>query len=139
MTSPHGSVDYSRGIPRLITGKEAFVTAEKPAHHRIDYPAFTEREDYRGHRRRQRSFVFPVLAAALVWYILYVLAASYLPAFMSTPVWGYINVGLIVGLSQFVVTFVITGIYVRYSNRKLDPSAAELRSVLEAKHEKGEA
>jgi uncharacterized membrane protein (DUF485 family) len=115
------------------------VTAEKPAHHRIDYPAFTEREDYRGHRRRQRSFVFPVLAAALLWYILYVLAASYLPKFMSTPVWGYINVGLIVGLSQFVVTFVITGIYVRYSNRKLDPSAAELRSILEAKHEKGEA
>lgn len=114
------------------------TTESKPEHHRIDYPAFLERDDYRAHRRRQRSFVWPVLVAALVWYVLYVLAASYLPKFMSIPVWGYINVGLIVGLSQFVVTFVITGIYVRYSNRKLDPSAQELRDVLEAKHEAGE-
>lgn len=115
------------------------MTAEsKPAHHRIDYPAFEEREDYRGHRRRHRSFVFPVLAAALVWYILYVLAASYLPTWMATPVWGNINVAIIVGLSQFVVTFGITAIYVRFANRKLDPSAENLRVVLEEKHEKGD-
>jgi uncharacterized membrane protein (DUF485 family) len=42
---------------------------------------------------------------------------------MSTKVWGNINIGLIMGLLQFVSTFAITGWYVSYSNRKLDPIA----------------
>ena len=50
---------------------------------------------------------------------------------MSTKVWGNINVGLILGLLQFVSTFAITGWYVSYSNRKLDPIAADIRHGIE--------
>ena len=48
------------------------------------------------------------------------------------PVAGNITVGLIFGLLQFVSTFVITTIYVRYANRHLDPAAASLRERIEA-------
>ncbi|MFI5583514.1 DUF485 domain-containing protein [Amycolatopsis sp. NPDC051758] len=82
-------------------------------------------------RRRLRSFVFPMTALFLLWYLLYVLLADYAHSFMSTKLFGNITVGLVFGLLQFVSTFVITGLYVRYANRKLDPVADEIRAQIE--------
>ena len=62
---------------------------------------------------------------------MYVLLASYAPAFMAIKVFGNINVGLIFGLLQFVSTFVITTLYVRYANRHLDPAAEKIREQIE--------
>jgi len=83
-------------------------------------------------RSKLRRFIFPMSAAFLIWYLLYVLLASYAPGFMAIKVLGNINVGLIFGLLQFVSTFLITTIYVRYANRHLDPAAASLRERIEA-------
>lgn len=82
-------------------------------------------------RSRLRRFVFPMSAAFLIWYLAYVLLASYAPGFMSIKVLGNINVGLIIGLLQFVTTFAITTLYVRYANKNLDPAAARLREKIE--------
>jgi uncharacterized membrane protein (DUF485 family) len=51
--------------------------------------------------------------------------------FMATKVWGNINIGILIGLGQFVTTFLITFIYVRFANRELDPRAADIRAELE--------
>ncbi|MHA6791971.1 DUF485 domain-containing protein [Pseudonocardia bannensis] len=83
-------------------------------------------------RSRLRRFVFPMSAAFLLWYLAYVLLASYAPGFMSIKVIGNINVGLIIGLLQFVTTFAITTIYVRYANKYLDPAAERLRTQIES-------
>jgi uncharacterized membrane protein (DUF485 family) len=40
-------------------------------------------------------------------------------------------VGLVFGLLQFVSTFLITFLYVRFADRRLDPLAAELRTEIE--------
>ena len=82
-------------------------------------------------RRRFRRFVFPMSVAFLLWYLLYVLLASYAPGFMATKLAGNITVGLVVGLLQFVSTFAITAVYVRYANRHLDPRAERLREMIE--------
>ncbi|MEU7787150.1 DUF485 domain-containing protein [Amycolatopsis sp. NPDC049159] len=82
-------------------------------------------------RRRLRVFVFPMTALFLVWYLLYVLLADYAHGFMGTKLFGNITVGLVFGLLQFVSTFVITGLYVRYANRKLDPVADSIRAEIE--------
>jgi uncharacterized membrane protein (DUF485 family) len=50
---------------------------------------------------------------------------------MAIKVWGNINVGLLIGLGQFLTTFVITGIYVRFANRELDPRAEAIRADFE--------
>jgi uncharacterized membrane protein (DUF485 family) len=50
---------------------------------------------------------------------------------MSQPVWGNINRGIVFGLLQFVSTALITWLYVRHANRKLDPLAEEIRDELE--------
>lgn len=77
-------------------------------------------------RSRLRRFVFPMSAAFLAWYLIYVLLASYAPEFMAIKLIGNINIGLIIGLMQFVSTFVITTVYVRYANNYLDPAAERL-------------
>jgi uncharacterized membrane protein (DUF485 family) len=82
-------------------------------------------------RRRFRRFVFPVTALFLAWYFLYVVLAAYAPGFMSTEVLGEINIGLILGLLQFVSTFVITMVYARWADREFDPTADRLRAHIE--------
>ena len=47
------------------------------------------------------------------------------------PVLGTINVGLVLGLLQFVSTFAIATLYVRYANTHLDPAAERLRRQVE--------
>jgi uncharacterized membrane protein (DUF485 family) len=89
-------------------------------------PDFTEL------RRRFRRFVFPMTALFLVWYFVYVLLADYAHGFMSHRIGGgNITVALVFGLLQFVSTFAITLIYVRWADRRLDPDAAKLRHQIE--------
>src|SRR5262245_15834534 len=78
-------------------------------------------------RRALRGFVFPMTAAFIVWYALYVVLSAYARGFMSTKVVGNINVALIFGLLQFVSTFLIAWLYARFASRKLDPAAEEIR------------
>lgn len=82
-------------------------------------------------RNRLRRFVFPMTALFLLWYLSYLLLGAYAHDFMATRVFGNINVGLLLGLGQFASTFLITGLYVRFANRELDPRAAAIRDYLE--------
>jgi uncharacterized membrane protein (DUF485 family) len=82
-------------------------------------------------RTRLRRFVFPMTAFFLLWYGLYVALGAFAHDFMATRVFGNVNVGLLIGLGQFLTTFLITGLYVRFANRELDPRAAAIREELE--------
>ena len=82
-------------------------------------------------RNRLRRFVFPMTAFFLLWYGLYVALGAFAHDFMATRVFGNVNVGLLIGLGQFLTTFVITGLYVRFANRELDPRAAAIREELD--------
>lgn len=82
-------------------------------------------------RSRLRRFVFPMSAAFLIWYLAYVMLASYAPEFMSIKVLGNINIGLVIGLLQFVSTFAITTLYVRYASKHIDPAAERIRHRIE--------
>jgi uncharacterized membrane protein (DUF485 family) len=88
-------------------------------------------EKFQELRRRHRSIAFPLAIAFLAWYFLFVLLADYAHGFMSHKVAGNITIGLIFGLLQFVSTFTITALYVRYANKNLDPLAEEIRHDLE--------
>jgi uncharacterized membrane protein (DUF485 family) len=96
-----------------------------------EYMAVQSSPEFQELRSRLRRFVFPMSALFLVWYTIYVLLGAFAHEFMATKVWGNINVGIIVGLSQFVSTFIITAIYVRFANRELDPRAKAIRDKLE--------
>ncbi|WP_020389042.1 DUF485 domain-containing protein [Kribbella catacumbae] len=87
--------------------------------------------DFSELRRRFRRFVFPMTGLFLAWYFLYVLLADYAPGFMSTKIGGNINIALLLGLGQFVSTFAITLLYVRWADQKFDPDAKHLRDQIE--------
>ena len=89
-------------------------------------PEFTEL------RRRFRSFAVPMTILFLAWYLLYVLLSTYAHDFMATEVFGHVNIGILMGLGQFLTTFLITTLYVRHAARSTDPIADEMRERLEA-------
>jgi uncharacterized membrane protein (DUF485 family) len=96
-----------------------------------DWEEIATRPEFQILRHRLRSFVFPMTGLFLGWYLLYVLLASYAPAFMAIKLFGNINVGLVFGLLQFVSTFLISWLYVRYATRRLDPLAGRIRADAE--------
>ena len=112
-------------------GNDALSADTSTALADVDYPAIQQSPEFQTLRRTHRSFVFPVLAACLVWYFAYVLLASYAHDFMSTPVFGSINVAILLGLAQVVTTFAVTTWYVSYANKELDPIAEEIRDEIE--------
>ncbi len=110
---------HEEQLPPPTPRKQYYLTAQQSA-------------GFQDLRRRYRRWVIPVTVASLAWYFLFVLLAAYAPGFMSQPVVGNINVGLVMGLLQFVTTFVVTTLYVRYADRVLDPASARIREEMES-------
>jgi uncharacterized membrane protein (DUF485 family) len=86
---------------------------------------------FRDLRGRYHRFIFPMGAAFLIWYFLLMYLAGWHRAWMATPVWGAINIGMIFALSEFATTFGIAFIYTRYADRNIDPGRHELRAEVE--------
>ncbi|MEU0384074.1 DUF485 domain-containing protein [Streptomyces chartreusis] len=82
-------------------------------------------------RRSYRSFAFPLTVAFIAWYLLYVLLSNYAGGFMGTKLFGNINVALILGVAQFITTFLIAWWYSRHAAAKLDPKAEAIKSRME--------
>lgn len=84
-------------------------------------------------RSRFRKFVFPMTAAFLAWFLLYVLLSAFGRGFMDAKVVGRLNVAFFFGILQFVSTFAIAWFYSRFADDRLDPLSSELRTELEGK------
>lgn len=83
-------------------------------------------------RRRFQRLVFPLVAAFLAWYFLYVVCATYANDFMAEELVGRINVGLVFGLLQFVSTFGIAYLYAKRAETEIDGRSTALRERWEA-------
>ena len=90
------------------------------------YLAMQESAEFQDLRKRYRGWVIPVTIGALVWYFAYVALAAYAPGFMGQKLLGNINVGLVLGLLQFVSTFAVTAAYIRHADKVLDPASSRL-------------
>ncbi|MEU3713934.1 DUF485 domain-containing protein [Streptomyces catenulae] len=82
-------------------------------------------------RRDHRAFAFPLTLAFVLWYLGYVLLSSYAGGFMAVKVAGNVNVALVLGVAQFLTTFLIAWWYSRHAARRLDPKAEAIRNRLE--------
>ncbi|AJF64502.1 DUF485 domain-containing protein [Streptomyces vietnamensis] len=90
-----------------------------------------EGEEFGELRRTYRSFAFPLTLAFIAWYLLYVLLSNYAGGFMGTKLFGNINVALVLGLGQFLTTFLIAWLYSRHAANRLDPKAEAIRTRME--------
>jgi uncharacterized membrane protein (DUF485 family) len=107
----------SKADPRLPS-TEAFVEMQESA-------------EFGELRRAHRSFAFPLTVGFIAWYLLYVLLSNYAGDFMGTKLFGNINVALVLGLAQFLTTFLIAWWYARHAAARLDPKAEAIKSRME--------
>ncbi|KQB84840.1 DUF485 domain-containing protein [Corynebacterium lowii] len=82
-------------------------------------------------RHAIRSFTFPLTIAGIVWFTAYISLAMYAPELYGMRLVGNINLGIVLGLGQFLSTFLITWAYVRYAERNIEPRSSALRHRLE--------
>jgi uncharacterized membrane protein (DUF485 family) len=97
-----------------------------------DYDRIQHGKEFGALRKTFRRFAFPMSLLFFAWYMTYVLLAAYAHDFMSTKVFGQINVGLLMGIGQFASTALITFVYVKFANRFLDPKVERLRASVGA-------
>ncbi|MEG9512521.1 DUF485 domain-containing protein [Saccharopolyspora indica] len=121
-----GSPGDQPGNPRSAFGG-IDKSAVRPTAERLDFRTIEESPEFRALRRRLKWFVFPATAFFLIWYIGYVAVAAYAREFMARPLIGEINVGLVLGVAQFITTVGLTMLYLRFARRHIDPKVDELR------------
>ena len=95
------------------------------------YAEVQETDEFQGLKRALRRFIFPATVLFLAWYVLYILMSAYARDFMSTTLFGNINIAYVFGLLQFVSTFLIAFVYSRYAEKHFDPTADAIRHRLE--------
>lgn len=95
-----------------------------------EFLAVSESEQFLELRGTFRKFAFPLSFAFLAWFLFYIVTATYAHELVATRVYGAINVGMILGLAQFATTALVTWLYVRFADNKLDPATAALRDVM---------
>ncbi len=87
--------------------------------------------EYTRLRSAFRSFAFPMTIAGLTSYFAYVFLSIFATDFMARPMLGALNVGMVIGLAQFAMTWLWTALYVNYATKRLDPVSSELKARLE--------
>ena len=89
--------------------------------------------EFQALKKSFRRFAFPLTVGFLVWYLTYVALTAFARDFVTAPVIGNINVAFVLGILQFVTTFVIMWLYERHSSKTLDKASEELKDVVEGK------
>lgn len=78
--------------------------------------------EYQALTRARKKIVWPLSVATILGYFALILTIAFSPASLGTPVSGGVtSVGIVLGLGIILYCLVITGIYVSYANRVLEP------------------
>ncbi|SCK22118.1 DUF485 domain-containing protein [Streptomyces sp. WMMB 322] len=96
-----------------------------------DYVQVQQSAEFGELRSTFRSFAFPLTVGFIAWYLLYVLLSNYAGGFMATKVVGTINVAFVLGLAQFLTTFLVAWWYSRHAAAKFDPKGAAIKNRLD--------
>jgi uncharacterized membrane protein (DUF485 family) len=64
----------------------------------------------------------------MAWYFGFIILAGYAPDFMGESIYEGFTVGYLIALTQFVMVWVLAGLYLRRADRDFDPLA---RKVIE--------
>ncbi|WP_374228267.1 DUF485 domain-containing protein [Streptacidiphilus sp. ASG 303] len=91
------------------------------------YRGVQQSEAFRQIRRGYRGFVLPVSVLFLLWYLLFLVAATTAPGLMRRQVAGPLNLAWLLGLLQFASTFLLTWLYGRNARATRDRAALGLR------------
>jgi uncharacterized membrane protein (DUF485 family) len=72
--------------------------------------------------KARKKIMWPLSLAIIVIYFALILTIAFAPASLATPIGsGVTSIGIMLGLGTILVCFVLTGIYVFYANRVIEP------------------
>lgn len=77
--------------------------------------------------RRRKSLGWTLSFIMLVVYYGYIMLIAFYPGFFRTHIGEYTTIGFPIGVGIIVVAFILTGIYVRQSNRVFDKLVEEIK------------
>jgi uncharacterized membrane protein (DUF485 family) len=92
-------------------------------HQEIDWIAAERSPEFRELIARRRRFVLPATIFFLVWYFGFIILAGYAEDFMGESVYEGLTVGYLFALSQFLMVWGLTWLYLRKADRDFDPLA----------------
>ncbi|MEJ5927653.1 DUF485 domain-containing protein [Corynebacterium sp. H128] len=95
-----------------------------------EFLAVSESAEFHELRSTFRKFAFPISVAFLAWFMFYIITATFAVDFVSQKLYGAINIGMVLGLAQFATAALVTWLYVRFADNKLDPATAALREQM---------
>lgn len=93
------------------------------------YILLQQSPEFRRLRSRVRACVCTITAIFMSWFLLTIFLAGWAPGFFAIEVSGRINVGFLFGVSQVLLTMVLTAVYLSYARRRIDPLAEQVRDV----------
>jgi uncharacterized membrane protein (DUF485 family) len=93
--------------------------------------------EFRDLMATKKIFIIPAFIFFLVYYFLLPLLVGYAPHFMSTKVWGNVNLAYLFALSQFFMAWTIAGLYVRAGDDFDEISKDIIEKALNHENSKG--
>jgi uncharacterized membrane protein (DUF485 family) len=82
-----------------------------------DWDAVASDEEFKKLMAAKARFVVPATISFVLYYFALPILVGYAPQFMSTPVFGPVNIAYLFALSQFFVAWFIVWLYVRAAGR----------------------
>lgn len=80
---------------------------------KTEWDRIAETQQFKDLMATKRVFVIPAFVFFLVYYFLLPILVGYAPQFMSTKVWGVVNLAYLFALSQFFMAWTIAWLYVK--------------------------
>ena len=87
--------------------------------------------EFQALKRKFRNYAFPVAALSVAWYFLYVLLTGFARDFINQKLFGNITLAFVLGILQFVTTFVIAWAYDNHSTKHLDEASDKIARQVE--------
>lgn len=78
--------------------------------------------EYAALTHARKKILWPLSIITIVGYFALILAIAFIPEALGNPLGdGVTSIGIVLGLGVIFLCFIITGIYVYYANRVLEP------------------
>lgn len=78
--------------------------------------------EYAALTRARKKIMWPLSLAVIVAYFALILTIAFNPIALGNPIGdGVTSIGMVLGLGVIVFCMIVTGIYVYYANRVLEP------------------
>jgi len=89
----------------------------------IDWLAAERSPEFRELMKKRRAFIIPATIFYLGWFFGFILLTAYAEDFMGESVYEGLTVGYLLALSQFIMVWGLTWVYLKRSDKVFDPLA----------------